>query len=131
MLVISHWVLDFITHRPDLTLAPGAPKVGMGLWNSVAATVVVEGAIFAAGVWLYATRTRPRNRTGRLAFRSLIAFLVILYFLNMGPPPPNVRAIGVVGLLGWLFLPWTIWIDRNRDPEAGAHADPVHPTSAP
>src|SRR5918995_2728329 len=46
MLVLSHWVLDFITHRPDLPLWPGGPKVGLGLWNSLEATALVEGAIF-------------------------------------------------------------------------------------
>ncbi|HTP28804.1 MAG TPA: hypothetical protein VMK12_24480, partial [Anaeromyxobacteraceae bacterium] len=63
-LVLSHWVLDFVSHRPDLPLAPGALKVGLGLWNSVPATVVVEGVLFSVGVALYATGTRARNRAG-------------------------------------------------------------------
>ena len=34
-LVLSHWVLDFISHRPDLPLIPGMEtRVGLGLWNS-------------------------------------------------------------------------------------------------
>jgi len=37
--VLSHWVLDFITHRPDLPIAPGLQiYAGLGLWNSVIAT---------------------------------------------------------------------------------------------
>ncbi len=118
-LVLSHWALDFVSHRPDLPLAPGAPKVGLGLWNSVAATVVVEGTLFVVGVYLYATGTRARNRTGRIAFWALVAFLVVIYIANMGPPPPSARAIGMAGLLMWLFIPWAIWIDRNREPVAG------------
>jgi hypothetical protein len=114
-LVLSHWVLDFVTHRPDLPLAPGASKVGLGLWNSAPATVAVEGALFVAGVVLYATATRPRNRTGRIAFWALVLFLAGTYLANMGPPPPSARAIGVAGLLMWLFLPWAVWIDRNRE----------------
>src|SRR5678816_2619777 len=39
-LVLSHWVLDVLTHRPDMPLYPGGPKVGLGLWNSVPATVI-------------------------------------------------------------------------------------------
>src|SRR6266404_408716 len=42
VLVVSHWVLDFIVHRPDLPLWPGGPKVGLGLWNSWAASISVE-----------------------------------------------------------------------------------------
>jgi len=114
-LVVSHWMLDFVSHRPDLPLAPGAAKVGLGLWNSVPATVVVEGALFAAGVALYARGTGARNRTGRIAFWALVVFLVAIYVANMGPPPPSARAIGAAGLLMWLFVPWGVWIDRNRE----------------
>ena len=59
--VVSHWVLDWITHRPDMPLWPGGPKVGLGLWNSVAGTVAVEGAMFVLGVALYLTVTRSRT----------------------------------------------------------------------
>jgi membrane-bound metal-dependent hydrolase YbcI (DUF457 family) len=46
-LVLSHWVLDVVTHRPDMPLAPGLDvRLGLGLWNSRAATFVVEGALW-------------------------------------------------------------------------------------
>jgi|SRR5882762_1900275 len=116
VLVLSHWVLDMVTHHPDLPLAPGAVKVGLGLWNSVAATVIVEGSLFAFGVFVYATTTRARNRIGRLAFWALVIFLVAIYIANMvGPPPPSARAVSLVTLLMWLFIPWGVWIDRNRE----------------
>jgi hypothetical protein len=115
-LVLSHWVLDLITHRPDLQLAPGALKLGLGLWNSVAATVTVEGGLFAFGVFVYATATRARNRIGRVAFWALVVFLVAIYIANIvGPPPPSARAVSLVTLLMWLFIPWAVWIDRNRE----------------
>jgi len=115
-LVLSHWVLDLLTHRPDLPLAPGAAKVGLGLWGSVPATLAVEGALFAAGVAIYAVGTRARNRKGAIALWALVAFLVVLYVANIaGPPPPTERAIAVAGLFLWLLVPWAAWIDRNRD----------------
>jgi hypothetical protein len=115
-LVLSHWVLDLVSHRPDLPLAPGAPKVGLGLWSSVPATIAIEGALFVTGAYLYATATRPRSRTGRLALGALLAFLGAIYVANVtGPPPPNATVIGAAGLLTWLFVPWAIWIDRNRE----------------
>ena len=48
--MLSHWVLDFAVHRPDLPLWPAGPKVGLGLWNSIPGTFIVEGLfkIFAA-----------------------------------------------------------------------------------
>src|SRR5262245_21936978 len=45
--VFSHFVLDWITHRPDLQLVPGVEtRVGLGLWYHPAATVGVETVMF-------------------------------------------------------------------------------------
>ena len=62
MLVVSHWVLDVVTHRPDMPIYPGGPTVGFGLWRSVPATLAVEVVMHVTGVWLYATFTRARRR---------------------------------------------------------------------
>ena len=66
--VLSHWVLDFFMHRPDLPLWPGGPEVGLGLWNSIPLTLLVEGVLFAAGVAIYLRATRARDRVGTWAF---------------------------------------------------------------
>ena len=60
VLVLSHWILDFITHRPDLPLFIGSnsPLVGLGLWNSVIATIIFEGGIFILGVYLFIKTTK-------------------------------------------------------------------------
>jgi membrane-bound metal-dependent hydrolase YbcI (DUF457 family) len=114
--VVSHWLLDLVTHRPDLPLYPGGTTLaGLGLWNSVAGTVAVEGLLFVAGVWVYAAMTRPRDRTGRYAFWSFVALLVVLYAASLlGPSPPSMTAMAVVGLLAWLFVFWAAWFDRHR-----------------
>jgi hypothetical protein len=90
-LVVSHWVLDWITHRPDMPLYPGGPKAGLGLWNSIPGTIAVEVAMFAVGVWMYAQATRPRDAIGRRAFAAFVGFLLAAYFGSMGPPPPGIR----------------------------------------
>jgi membrane-bound metal-dependent hydrolase YbcI (DUF457 family) len=116
--VLSHWVLDFITHRPDLPLVPWeGPYAGLGLWNSVPATIIVEWGIFIAGVILYATTTRPLDRVGRYAFWGLVAFLVLSAVAStIGPVPPDTQAIAYTALLLWLLVPWGYWIDRHRQP---------------
>ena len=117
-LVLSHWVLDWITHRPDLPLAPGtAAHYGLGLWRSVVWTVVVEGALFIAGLALYVAATRARNRKGSVGLWGFVAFLLLAYVGNLGSVPPSVAAIAVTALIGTaLSLVWIWWFDRNREP---------------
>ncbi|HEY5146935.1 MAG TPA: hypothetical protein VII82_09215 [Polyangiaceae bacterium] len=115
--VVSHWLLDAASHRPDMPLYPGAtsPLVGLGLWNSVAGTVAVEGAMFAAGVALYVGTTRPRDGIGRWALASLVGFATIVYASNVvGQPPPSASAVAWVSLGTWLFPVWAGWADAHR-----------------
>jgi hypothetical protein len=115
-LVVSHWVLDAVTHVPDMPLYPGGPKFGLGLWNSVAGTVAVETVLFALGVWIYARATKPLDRTGKWAFAGLTAFLFVGFFINAnGTPPPSVAALWMMALgLGALTL-WLAWFaDAHR-----------------
>jgi hypothetical protein len=118
LLVSSHWILDLITHRPDLplTFARESIKVGMGLWQSLPATIIFEGLIFSAGIFLYLQVTRTKDKTGTYAFWALVAFLIIIYLNNLfGPPPPAAEPIGYVGLAQWLLIIWAYWIDRHRE----------------
>jgi len=113
--VLSHWVLDFVTHRPDLPLWPGGSQVGLGLWNSIPLTLIVEGALFAVGVALYLRTTRPRDGGGNWAFWALVVLTTAIWISGpFSPPPPSVTAIAVVGLALWLFPLWAWWIERHR-----------------
>lgn len=115
-LVLSHWILDLITHVPDLPLYPGSSiKVGLGLWNFVSLTVLVEGVIFIAGAALYIFSTRAENKKGTIGLWSLLIFLLAIYITNMvSPPPPSAEAVAVVSLMQWIFVAWGYFIDRNR-----------------
>lgn len=115
--VVSHWVLDWISHRPDMPLYPGGPKYGLGLWNSVAGTMVVELAMLAGGVWLYVRATRRRDRIGRYALASYVGLLLVLYIGDrFSGPPPSVGAIAWTGIAAPVVLiPWSWWFDRHRE----------------
>lgn len=117
-LVVSHWVLDVLTHRPDMPLLPGGgPRVGLGLWNSVPATLVAEGALFAFGVWVYARSTRARDRAGRLGLWGLVFLLVAIYVSNLlGPPPPSAVVVAWTAQALWLLVALGYWVDRHRQP---------------
>ncbi len=116
-LVASHWVLDFVTHRPDLQLYPGgSERLGLALWQSWPATFAVEGLLFMAAVALYAKTTSARDRTGSLAWWALVAVLLALYVPGpFSPPPPSENAVAIVGIGAMLvFVPWGWWIERHR-----------------
>ena len=118
VLVFSHFVLDWITHRPDLPITiGGTTKVGLGLWNYPGTTLAVESVMFIGGALFYAMATRARDRIGQAGFYALVATLVAIYFANLyGPPPPSTGAIAVAGHLLWLFVFWAAWVDRHRGP---------------
>jgi hypothetical protein len=99
--VPSHWLLDYVAHRPDMPIFPGGARYGLGLWNSLAATLMVEYALFAAGIAIYLTVTRARDR-------------VIYAGSILGPTPPSERVIAVSALAIWLTVPWAAWADRHR-----------------
>jgi len=118
LLVVSHWVLDLLVHRPDLPLlAWDSPRVGLGIWNSLAATIAVEGLLFAAGLWIYLRATHAKDRIGSIGLWALAGLLVLIYAANLtGPPPPSVTAIAWLGQLQWLFVVMAWWVDRHREP---------------
>jgi len=115
-LVSSHWVLDAVSHRPDLPLWPGSRILaGLGLWNSPAATLVVEGALFAAGLALYLATARPKDRTGTLALWSFVVVQLALWVAGaFGPPPPSAETVAWASLATWLLPVWAGWADRHH-----------------
>ncbi|MEJ2543972.1 MAG: hypothetical protein P8Y99_07875 [Calditrichaceae bacterium] len=117
-LVMSHWLLDLVVHRPDLPLLPWSElKVGFGLWNHVLVAIIVELLIFVIGSYLYLKVTKATNRKGSITLWSLLVFLILVYFMNVfGDPPPSEGPIAYVGLTMWLLVAWGYWIDRNRKP---------------
>jgi hypothetical protein len=117
-LVVSHWVLDVATHRPDMPWYPGGPKIGLGLWNYPLATVAIEGAMFVAGLAVYLRATRARDRVGTWAIWILVALLVIAYGASLAggePPPENAIAIGAIAGAA-LIIAISAWADRHRQP---------------
>ena len=117
LLVISHWVLDFIVHAPDLPIYPGGgAKFGLGLWNQPIVTIGVESFLLAMGILIYRDISKPRDRIGSIAFWAFIATLAAIYIANAsGTPPPNERVLAYMALSGWLLPFWAAWFDRHRE----------------
>lgn len=114
--VVSHWVLDYVTHRPDLPLWPGGPLMGLGLWNSVPGTLIIEGLMFAAAVVVYSRAFPERDSAGRW---GLVVMLMLVTFMwstgPFSPPPPSVDAVMWMCLaLVPILAIWAVWIERHR-----------------
>jgi hypothetical protein len=118
LLVLSHWFLDVIMHRPDMPLTlTGTARLGLGLWNSMAGTLAIETLIFAAGIVVYVRATAARDRVGSIGLWSLVLFLLAIYAAStFGPPPPSARAVAWSAETMWLLVAWGYWVDRHRAP---------------
>jgi hypothetical protein len=117
--VLSHWFLDLVVHIADLPLTPfGDDKVGYGLWNHVAATLIVEFAIFFAGTYIYATFTKAKNKIGSWAFWTLVVLLVLFQLANTFGPPPSDSVMNLFvsfTSLVAIIVGLAYWVDRNRE----------------
>ncbi len=128
--VFSHWILDWITHRPDMPLYPGGgPKFGLGLWNSIAGTMLVELVMFAVGLWLYSSVTRARDRIGRYSYGAFVGLLLVIYVGDrFSAPPETVGEIAWSGIIAMIvLLLWIWWFDHHRelrDPVQGGVLQP-------
>ncbi len=111
LLVLSHWFLDFLVHRPDLPLWPGSEKYGLGVWQSPLLTIIFEFGSLAVSLVLWRTAAKPA------VFWSLIAFLAVIGLGNLfGPQPPENTAdwqIAAPALAMWILVGWAYVADRK------------------
>jgi hypothetical protein len=117
--VVSHWFLDWITHRPDMPLVPGGARYGLGLWNSIAGTMSVEIVMFAVGLGMYARATQAKDRIGRWGFISYVVLLLVVYFANaFSAPPTSITGLAWTAVAAPVILiPWAWLFDRHRAAE--------------
>jgi hypothetical protein len=118
--VLSHWILDFVSHKPDMPLAPGlSGRYGLELWTSVPATLLVEGLLWLIALVVYVRATRASKRTGIYFFWPVIVFLALAWIGNFTGPPaagnPTVAAISSL-IFFTLLVAWAYWMDRVRKP---------------
>ena len=116
-LVVSHWVLDVVTHRPDMPIYPNGPRVGLSLWNSPVGTLAVDLVMYAAGLWMYLRATRARDGVGRWALIAFAGFMLIAYGANaVGGPPASLPVLYISAIVAaCLLMLWSWWADRHRE----------------
>ena len=88
---------------------------GLGLWYSIAATILVEGGLFAGAIWLYVRSTTARDAVGRWALVGLVALTGTVWVTQpWSPPPPNESALAWGGLVMFLLPAWAAWVESHR-----------------
>ncbi|HEX5732990.1 MAG TPA: hypothetical protein VF131_09170 [Blastocatellia bacterium] len=112
-IVLSHWMLDAVAHKH--ALAPGSHiYVGLMLWSSLPATLVVEGGFWLLAIILYLRATHPKTRVGVYAFWPVVALLTFIWVTNIrrGAPKPE----EVIGSLVFfvILIAWAYWMNRAR-----------------
>ena len=111
--VFSHWVLDFLVHRPDLPLYDNTAKVGLGLWNLPAIAFGLEAALLFGGMLLY-FRLGTARRTAMLVFA--IIMLAIQAYVFFGPPPSSDKAAAGTAFFSYIVFALIIRaFERRRD----------------
>jgi hypothetical protein len=120
---VSHWVLDVISHRPFMPLAPGVVRqVGWTAFPWIVPMMAIEGAIWGAAVVRYVSDSRSVNSAGRYVFWGGVASLTYVWYVNVfGPPRGNPQQDapieGLILLL--LTIAWAYWMNRARTMKAG------------
>jgi hypothetical protein len=116
--VASHWVLDWISHRPDMAIGPGVPGAfGLGLWNSIPATLILEGGAWIAAIIVYLRLTRAEKRAGVYAFWAGVAVLSLAWIGNITVRPsrdPGASQALTSLIFFSLSMAWAFWMDRTR-----------------
>jgi len=114
--VFSHWILDWVVHRPDLPLYDDTMKVGLGLWNFPAIALSLEALLLFGGMFMYLRRTRAINIIGRLGPPAFgVLMLAIQSYVFFGPPPTSPVAAAMTALVSYaVFAAVVQWLDRQR-----------------
>jgi hypothetical protein len=129
--VLSHWVLDWATHIPDMPLYPGGgPRLGLSLWNHVAATMTIEITMLLIGVYLYISATRAKDGVGKYVFFFYVIVLFGIYIAGQfgdqpGPATASEAAHTIflpTIIAETIFLALPAWFDRHRIPRTATQS---------
>ena len=113
IVVLSHWLLDWISHQPDLTIAGSGEKYGLGLWNYPAAAIAVELALVGGAFWWWMKRTKGPVIPPLVLLAVMLLFQAINWF---GPEPAAIDLAMIVTALFAFGLLTAIayWVGSTR-----------------
>lgn len=113
--VLSHWLVDLLVHRPDLTIAGSPPKLGLGLWNVPAVAIPLELGLTFGALAFYLSRTRGPALPPILLAAILVVLQAVSWF---GPPPTEASWVtSLVAMFAFALVTasaWWLGMTRSR-----------------
>lgn len=117
LVVASHWVLDFLVHRPDLELWFGGDKVGLGLWNYPVPEQALEIGLLATAAVFWGAARRASNQHAWPAAAFIALLIVVQIAAMLTPMQPNPMAMGGSALAVYLIVGLAAFAaDRKASP---------------
>jgi hypothetical protein len=113
VVVASHWLLDLLVHRPDLTLSGQPPKLGLSLWDYPLAAIPLELALVGLGFWLFLRNSRGPMGPPLVLLAVMLLFQAINWF---GPQPSEYSiALPLMALLSYaVLIALARWVGTTR-----------------
>ena len=113
MVVLSHWVLDLLVHRPDLTIAGGQSRLGLGLWNAPLLAIVLELSLLLLAFSFYIRRTKGPIVPPLILLGTLLAFQAIDWW--GGEPPASGITLSLTALAAFAAVTaLAFWVESTR-----------------
>lgn len=113
LVVLSHWLLDWLVHVPDLTVDGTPPKLGLGLWDFPWVAIPLELALTLGALAFYMRRTRGPAGPPAILIGLMLLLQAVSWF---GPHPETAgaffafQALVAFGILTGLAT----WVGENR-----------------
>ncbi len=107
LVVLSHWFIDWLVHVPDLTIAGGENKLGLGLWNQPLLAIALELIITVSAFYWYIKSTK-----GPIVPPIVLgAILLILQAINwLAPTPATAGPLLYIGAMaGFAIVTLAAW----------------------
>lgn len=113
LVVLSHWLLDWLVHVPDLTIDGTPPKFGLGLWNYPAVAMPLELLLTLGAFAFYMRRTRGPAGPPLVLLGVMLLFQLVNWFA------PHPQSAGLFLYLQALIafavlIVIAAWVGENR-----------------
>lgn len=110
LVVLSHWGLDFLVHRPDLPLGFGGPKVGLGWWDYPAPEQALEMGLLAIAATAWGWRRGLQGHGGWSAPLFLVLLVVLQLVSIVAPPTGGAPQMVIASLSAYMLATLFAWL---------------------